>query len=271
MIDKLEDVYFSQAALAAYQTCPLKFRYRYLDNLGWLRPGPDEGKQTERLLGEQFHILAQRYFQRVDLTALRQSVTSGVLVEWFNNLTKRFPLESNVCYYPEQEIRVNQQGLKLMAKYDLLAAHTNGRVVIYDWKTPAKPLKNSPRTLQGKIYPLVLWEAALHGITRQEAITMVFWNPRFPDQEQVLGYDQLLYLADREEVTKLISTIRKKEYRDFYGIKPEVGEPPKDCGYCEFKLLCYDADEIREGTRAELELDGAFDWDSIIEIPYKEA
>jgi hypothetical protein len=103
-------------------------------------------------------------------------------------------------------------------------------------------------------------------------ITMVFWNPRFPDEEQLWTYHERLYLEDRDEICAMIAAILKKPYRDFYGIKPEDGSlPPKGCGYCEYKQLCYGADGQKSGFSAVVDPERAFSWDDIEEICYEEA
>lgn len=268
MIDKHKEMFFSQAALSKYQTCPLKFRYRHLDDLGWLKSGTNADWQAERLLGEQFHMLAQRYFQGAELGALSQMIPPGLLEEWFNHLQANFPLENNTAYYPEQEFRVDYGGTKLLAKYDLLKVDHDGRVVIYDWKTQAKQTKKRTRTLQGKIYPLILCEAAPFGPLQPEDVTMVYWNPRFPKEEEVWTYSQQLYVKDRAEINRLVTNISKKSYADFCGIKPEEGTlVPKDCNYCEFNVLCYGNKQRFAGIEESSE----FTWDDIEEIYYEEA
>jgi hypothetical protein len=273
MKDKLAQLFFSQAALATYQACPLKFRYRYWDGFGWMRGSMTEERQQERILGEQFHTLARRYFQGVDIESIERIIPQGVLVTWFANLRKRFPLQKDVKYYPEQELRLCVPSIRLIAKYDLLIARSDGHMVIYDWKTQTKPLEKSIRTLQSKIYQLMLCENSPAGQIQAENITMVLWNPRYPAEEQMLYYTDELYQQDRREIETCIASIKSKPYDAFYGIKPETAGAtvPKDCHWCEYYGLCYEAEGLSLHIMRNTGWEDGIAWDDIEEISCSEA
>jgi RecB family exonuclease len=271
MSDKRAELYFSQASLSAYQTCPLRFRYRYIDQLGWLRSAKDGEYQAERQLGEQFHLIAQRYFQQVDISSLSRHISPGLLAEWFENLCNRFPLDSRTRYYPEQELRYCKDGIKLTAKYDLLAMYPDGRVVIYDWKTAAvRQTAQRVRSLQSIIYPLVLFENAFGGVRQPEQISMIFWNPRFPHEEQVWTYDVDLYHQERKKIRNLVKGIMEKPYAEFWGIKADdISPPSKDCQRCEYRGFCYSGTSPIKGGR--LQPLHSLTWEDVEEISYEEA
>jgi hypothetical protein len=273
MEDRLELLFFSQAALSTYQACPLKFRYRYWDGLGWMRGSMTEDRQQERILGEQFHTLARRYFQGFDIDSIERTIPQGVLVTWFANLRKRFPLQKDAQYYPEQELRLCFPSMRLVAKYDLLMVRSNGHMVIYDWKTQAKPLEKTIRTLQSKIYQFMLCENSPAEQIPAEHITMVFWNPRFPEEEQVLHYTDELYRQDRREIEACIASIKNKPYDAFYGIKPEpAGDTiPKECQRCEYYGLCYEAEGFGLRITRNTGWEDSIAWDDIEEISCNEA
>lgn len=269
MTDKRNEMYFSQAALAAYQTCPLKFRYRYLDELHWLYTTQHNTHQEERRLGDHFHLLAQRYFQKVALDQLFTIASPGPLGNWLDNLRRRFPVEEGLAYYPEQELRVEIEGVRLTAKYDLLSV-SEGRVFIYDWKTRTKPWGRRVRSLQTQVYSLVLCAAAPFGTLRPDDITMVFWNPRFPSDEQVWPYSDMLYHQDRAELTGLIARITATPYQGFPAVGGAEGDPAcKECRQCEYAAVCYSARHA--GGSGEYMFEQSFSWDAIEEISYEEA
>lgn len=267
MRDNRGKMYFSQAALMAYQTCPLKFRYHYLDGLNWLAARQHDN-QVERMLGEHFHVLAQRYFQGVGLAELRRVIPPGPLSGWLDKLQVRFPLQQAVAYYPEQEIRVELNKTRLTAKYDLLAVYPDGRIIIYDWKTRTTPFVKGIRSLQAQVYAMVLCAAAPFGTIRPEAITMIFWNPRFPGDEQVWSYNESLYRQDQAELTGLISQITHMAYENFPGIKSEDGTILQPCQQCDYANICLTAGQAVLNSSLGLEPD--FSWDDIEEIAYEE-
>ena len=92
----LNKLWFSQAALSAWQGCPLKFKYRYIEGLYW--PVVTGGKLSERIeQGRQFHLLAQRYFGGQG----RGRPQGPTLATWLARLEQYLPLDSGLTYLPE--------------------------------------------------------------------------------------------------------------------------------------------------------------------------
>ncbi len=269
MKEHLQEMYFSQAALAAYQTCALKFRYRYLDELYWLQTGHAGGHAEERALGESFHLMAQRYFQNVAPDYLDAIKPSAQLKVWLNSLREKFPLRDELRYYPEQELRTVIEKARFTAKYDLLVQYPDGRIIIYDWKTQASPGPGRTRPLQARVYALVLYTAEPFGKRRPEDITTVFWNPRFPGDEQVWPYSRLLYEQDRAELTALVGKITDLQYGDFSGLRPAEDGSAKGCRWCEYAALCNAGGQV--ANAGPLPSPGDVSWDDVEEIAYEEA
>ena len=121
--------YYSQLALSIYQSCQLRFRRRYLDGLYWPRP---ISEQVE--LGMDFHLVSNRYF-----ASGQQESYGGDLGSWLEALYRFRPLAPGLVFLPEQELRLKDGPVRLVAKYDLVALEP-GRVVIYDWKTDRRRL-----------------------------------------------------------------------------------------------------------------------------------
>ena len=56
----LNELYLSQYALSTFDTCPRKFRYRYVDGLFWPRNWTSLDQRDRMEKGRLFHLLAQR-------------------------------------------------------------------------------------------------------------------------------------------------------------------------------------------------------------------
>lgn len=265
----LGDLYFSQSALAVYQKCPLKFRYRYLDSLYWPRDWGGDAEQRELIeKGKLFHQLAQRYYARGE--TITGELLSGELKEWFQELMKFRPFNARDVFCPEYELRINKGGLKLMAKFDLLYLdRSTGRMIIYDWKTNKKSFSGKSdfeNIMQTIVYLYVLQE----GVTGYSSfdkmemaeLKLIYWNPRFPANIKSVNYSQEKFKRDRAFLTDIINEIKGLEYDGFTAIEDE-----KTCRYCEYRPICFGKKpELLELEEEDLVLD--LDWETIDEIQF---
>jgi hypothetical protein len=244
---------YSQNALSTYTSCQLKFRRRYLDALYW--PRPITG-QVE--LGQSFHILCQRYFTS------GQHSCEGQLHKWMDLIVKFRPPDTNQLFLPEQELRYRAEGLRLVAKYDLLVLSDTERVFIYDWKTEKRQHTESylEKTFQTCIYRFLMaragnpyWEREI----KPSDIVMVYWNPRFPESPVTLAYNEKQYRRDESRLRQIISGIEGKDRNSFWPTTEE-----KVCRTCEYAPLC------EKGTTAtpsyQEEEDISLGWDDIEDI-----
>ncbi|WP_027340474.1 PD-(D/E)XK nuclease family protein [Halonatronum saccharophilum] len=264
----LEDMYFSASALKTYETCRLKFKRRYLDGLywpsDWVQSPEDKNIFKE---GQDFHTLAQRYYERgriVDPTNL----ISLQIEKWLENLISFRPYNDNAKFYPEQEIRVNESGIKLMAKYDLLYLGQEGQGIIYDWKTYKKQpkLEYWENNLQTIVYRYLLVKGGGNyhqkGSWPLEDIILIYWNPRYPKDYQPLNYTQWQFERDEDRIKKLIKEIKNLEIDEFYPT-----DNNKACLYCEYRPLCHGEEALKVDVEEEdLNLD--LDWDQIEEFDF---
>lgn len=265
----LDKLYFSQSALATYESCPLKFRRRYLDGLFWPRDWGGDTKQKEVIeTGKLFHRLAQRYYTRGEV--LEVDILSSELKNWFDSLRDFRMFNKKDDFYPEHEIRINRDNIKLVAKFDLLYLDKSAKkFIIYDWKTNKKPFsqrKDFMNDIQTIVYLFVLFEGGEQyfpgGQLLAKDISLVYWNPRFPRNIKTIEYNNRKYRKDREYLIKLISEIKMKKYDEFPGIEKE-----KICKYCEYCPICF-------GKKPDLielieeDLDIELDWEAIDEIQF---
>lgn len=263
-LNSLKELFFSQSALAIFNKCQRRFRYRYLDGLYW----PAEWGMNEKLKkdleqGRKFHLLAERYYSKT-LAETALSPTDR-LQAWLNRL-KNFTAAKNVVS-AEQELRLQEDNLKLLAKYDLLKYDPVGKkFVIYDWKTDKKSPadKNLADSMQSRFYLYLLTEAAynyfaadyqLHNLPR-----LVYWNPRYPTAELVIDYKEDKFKEDQQYFKNLIKEIMKAE--EF-----ELTDDLNKCRFCEYRPICRSKKpEFQEVVEEDLELD--LNWESIEELEF---
>jgi len=242
--------FYSQLALSIYQSCQLRFRRRYLDGLYWPRP---VSEQVE--LGRNFHLVSNRYF-----ISGQQESCSGDLGAWLEALYRFRPLAPGLVFLPEQELRLKDGALRLVAKYDLVAPAPD-RVIIYDWKTDRRRLsaKRCERTPQTIIYRYLMARAGNgywgHPVNPSDVV-MTYWNPRYPDRPVTLQYDDQRCQQDEEWLREVIAEIEGKDGDSFLAATDE-----KVCQTCEYSPIC------RGASSAEPEQDDFDDlsltWDEI--------
>lgn len=260
----LHDLYFSQSALVTYQSCPLKFRRRYLDGLFWPADWGDDPEQQKAVeLGRSFHLLAQRYYWRGEVFCACEE-----LILWFESLREFRPYHQQGTFLPEHVLRLADNGLKLVAKYDLLYLTSNGKVIIYDWKTNSKkPLRRYWRKhFQTIIYRYLLCKAggiySPKGLIAPEDVTMIYWNPRFPGTIEPIGYTQKEFSQDEKTLSKLLNEIVNLGYANFLATGNQ-----KSCSFCEYSPICHGKRAVQlELEEEDMDLD--LDWESIEQIQF---
>lgn len=262
LMNDVSQMYFSQHALATFDSCALKFRFRYMDGLYWPSTWAGDPKQLEAVeQGQLFHLAARRYYSGIPAGPLEEPVKS-----WFRKLERFRPRTEEAAFLPEQEIRLDAGGLKLMVKLDLLMVLPDGRGVIYDWKTtPHRPKASFfSRSLQTVVYRYVLKQAghkySPRGIFSPEDISIIYWNPRFPDEFVTLAYSREDFKRDEKILRKMIEEIKNKPYEEFFATADE-----QKCSHCVYAPICHgtsvDFSQLEE-PEDELELD----WESIEEF-----
>jgi len=258
----ISQMYFSQYALATYDTCALKFRFRYIDGLYWPSTWAGDPEQLEAIeQGELFHLAARRYYSGIPVGHLEEPVKS-----WFQELKRFRPRDSRAVFLPEQEIRMDTDGLKLLVKLDLLMVLPDGRGVIYDWKTtPHRPKASFfARSLQTIVYRYVLRRAGSKyspkGGFSSRDISVIYWNPRYPAEVDPLGYSEEDFQRDEKILRQMIGEIKAKPYEEFYATSDI-----KKCAYCVYAPICHGT-RVNYRQLEELEDELDLDWESIDEF-----
>lgn len=267
----LDQFYFSPSALGAYKDCPLRFRFRYLDGLRWSRDWSASGEDRAVMeRGRLFHLLAQRYYEGLDPQVPAGHPWAPELTRWLAELQAFCPRREGVTYYPELELRLAQDGMRLLGKYDLVAVEPDGRATIYDWKTERKmpALTYLRASMQTMVYRFLLCAAggaySPGGTFRPEQVRMVYWNPAFPRAPQSLAYDAAQHAMAQVQLRNLTASLRARPAAAFHATT-EL----RHCRGCEFRPLCHrqrPEPVLDEDLAAELEEELA--WELTPDIPY---
>ncbi|MCX7709550.1 MAG: PD-(D/E)XK nuclease family protein [Clostridia bacterium] len=260
---------FTQHSLSTFDNCPLKFRKRYLEGLKW-DSFPDERVKKRLERGNNFHLLAHRYFMGVP-TGLDQGTEEfGELNEWMECLEREFKKEPFVTYLPEYKLRMVTDPLKLEANFDLIAINED-RIEIWDWKTHgdmqgknrAALSKRFETSLQTVVYMFVLKEQLpilIGSPIESEKICMCYWQPDRPHLLAKINYSDELHERFRQILEQKIRGVLEYDYAGF-----EKALFSKHCKYCEFNWFCNNDKVDFEAMEEDEDFLDTLDWDSIEE------
>ncbi len=231
MIGILEHFVYSQNSINTYKSCPLKFKYKYIDNINWRKDDIASRNYYESLVvGSEFHLVCERYFRDIPLGIDNNPKFIG----WVNKVKNLLPKDNDSkLYLPEYEIRYNLNGNIISAKYDLVVIKDN-TIEIWDWKTESQKLeyKNYQSRMQTIVYMFLAKEVLpnLYGIDIDyKDIKMKYLQVEFEEQPITISYTKEVHEANKEKIIKYITNINNGRY----DIKNE-----KHCEYCEFNRLC---------------------------------
>src|SRR5512135_1715787 len=163
-----EGFVFSQSSLQDYMDCQRRFQLRHILRLAWPAVEAEPYLENERRIyhGAQFHKLVQQLLVGIPEAEISKSLPPvEVLQTWWHNFlitvksgSLSVLLEPGSQHFEEIALTVAIHRFRLLAQYDLLLIHPDGRVTIFDWKTSL----NHPRRtwlanrLQTHVYPFVL-------------------------------------------------------------------------------------------------------------------
>jgi RecB family exonuclease len=266
----LQERHLSAMALNTFMVCPLRFRYRYIDNLYWSRQwggSPEERKALEK--GQNFHLMARRYYSGLEPAQVADPVEQTELESWLQLMAGFLPRAFDRQYYPELDLRLNRPDLKLMAKFDLVVVDPDGRATIYDWKTekkmPAKTyLQKSAQTL---VYRYMLCAAggqySPKGRFKPEDVSMVYWNPLYPHRPVHLEYSDAQFQKDEEYLRREVAKILHTDPDMFRGT-PDQGV----CRRCEYMMICHGRRaEAVDADDEEALFEATLSWDDLPDLP----
>lgn len=258
---------FTQHSLATFEKCPLKFKKRYLEALKW-NTFPEEEVKKRLEKGNDFHLLAHRYFMNIDtdLSEMCEDVESIDL--WMKSLKENFILNENHKYLPEYKLRYVKGDLKLEANFDLIIVKDDA-IEIWDWKTHEENNKNTKfkfkqyeNTLQTKVYMFVLKELSdlvAGKEIKAENITMYYWQPSPPKIITQINYSNDLHIEFQNNLKEKLQNVLEYDYKIF-----EKEKYVKHCKMCEFNWFCNNERVSLDVTDEDFSVDD-LDWDEVEE------
>lgn len=212
-MNKLKEIYLSQSCIDTYDTCKLKFKKVYIDNIRW--------SDSNKNFGSEFHLLAQRYYIGLD-EVLDENKEEYLILE---NLKKFLKRDKNM--YTEYTIKYKKEYLKLLAKVDLINIKSD-KIVIYDWKTNKTNLDRIKleNSYQTKIY---LHNAVEEFNISPDNIQLIYYNPRLNKSLEIN------YSLDKHEKYKLEL---KNKALDIINEENFIEAIGKHCSFCNFNSIC---------------------------------
>jgi hypothetical protein len=256
------DFQLSQASLQDFADCRRRFLLRHIWRIAWPAVQTEPAFEHEYYLqqGAAFHRFAQQFFLGIPAERLSAIIQDPQLMEWWSNFShlagelKAHQLTDGWKLLPETSISATLAGVRMVAKYDLVAATPQGRLLIYDWKTThAQPRRQwLSKRLQTRVYPYLLTKAGQHindfRPGQAEQVEMIYWFANHPAQSVSFPYSTAAYQADEAYLRGMIETILRLDESEFH-----LTEDENRCAFCTYRSLCDRG--ISAGSRYDVQLE----------------
>ncbi len=241
---------FSQSSLQAFDDCPRRFWLAYVQQLPWpaVEATPIQEHEELMRLGSAFHRLVERAENGIDPEPLAAGLRPP-LSTWFAAYVEHRPGDLPAQFVEIEHVlsipyRTAHGHYRLAARYDLIAADRDGRVVIVDWKTTQQRTQPAVlrQRLQSAVYPYVLVEASAAfpwGPVRPEQVEMMYWFATTPAQPVVFRYDGAQHAANGRRLQALLDNILGRDHEDAFPlvIDTEMNRR-RFCNYCVYRSRC---------------------------------
>lgn len=236
MNKKLENFLFSQNSINTYRSCPLKFKFKYVDKLNWKQD--DEGSRDyyENLkLGSDFHLICERYFSNIP-TGI-EFLNNEEFNIWLEKIKRLVPIKDDKLYLPEYEVRYSLNNFKIQAKFDLVVLDKDS-ISIWDWKTENRKIEY--KDVENRIQTLVYLFLASETIGKiynldidYENIKLSYYQPEYYNEPITIKYSNENHNINKKQLENYIGNILNTNYDEEKNIKNI-----KHCKFCEFNKLC---------------------------------
>jgi CRISPR/Cas system-associated exonuclease Cas4 (RecB family) len=235
------DFQFSQSNLQDYAICRRRFQLRHLLKLAWPGVEVEPALEHERLLllGAVFHGMIHQAILGIPSDRLLRMAREPELKIWWDNFQAYGMQDLPGEVSPEVMLSTTVRGFRVLAKYDLIAIHEDGRLVIVDWKTTLKRPSRAAlmNRLQSKVYPYLLVRAGNHLVQADhivpEQIEMIYWFAEHPQMPERFKYDQHKFQQDENELSSMIEEIAGLDEDQF-----NLTENEQFCTSCLYRSLC---------------------------------
>lgn len=236
MNKKLENFLFSQNSINTYRSCPLKFKFKYVDKLNWKQD--DEGSRDyyENLkLGSDFHLICERYFSNIP-TGI-EFLNNEEFNIWLEKIKRLIPIKDDKLYLPEYEVRYSLNNFKIQAKFDLVVVDKDS-ISIWDWKTENRKIEY--KDVENRVQTLVYLFLASETIGKiynldidYENIKLSYYQPEYYNEPITITYSNEKHNINKKQLENYIGNILNTNYNEEKNIKNI-----KHCKFCEFNKLC---------------------------------
>jgi len=278
-MDLPDEFQFSQKSLQDYVDCKRRFLLRYVMGITWPAIETEPVLENERIiqLGAEFHHLVHQHLLGIPEVQLHGLIHDEELRSWWKSYLDfaGSMLEEDESRYPEIKISAPIEETRMVAKLDLLQAKTDGRWILFDWKTYRKRPKRQwlAERLQTHVYPYLLVRSGIafnQGKSIEpEMVQMVYWFAGFPEQLEEFCYDRKQFNTDHAFLTKLVQEISNLNEAGF-ALTPDAVR----CRFCVYRSLCDrgvkagELDEIGDIFDPETTSEVEIDFDQIDEIEF---
>ena len=233
MNQKLKYFVYSQNSLNTFKSCPLKFKYKYIDNINWKFDGIESRDYYEGLKsGSEFHLLCERYFKNIPIG---ENISEEIQL-WMQKIKDTIKIDSSKIYLPEYEARIKIKNNYLTAKYDLVIIDKDS-IEIWDWKTESQ--KTSYKNIESRMQTIVYMYLAKEVIQKIynmdipiENISMKYFRLKVDDKPITVKYSSEKYLRSKSFIENNIENISNLDF-DLH-----IQKNKNHCKFCEFNKLC---------------------------------
>lgn len=243
------DFQFSQSNLQDFVDCRRRFQLKHLLHLSWPAVESEPILETERYLelGTRFHHLIHQVALGIPYERLTVRSDDEELLLWWHQFQTAI-IENGILHelwqptahrFPEISLSGFLANTRLIAKIDLIAVHTDGRIQIFDWKTSQKVPRRQwlADRLQTKVYPYLLHTTGEflnngHPINPTQ-LEMIYWFPSNPDSPIRFKFNEQLLQSNHLYLQSLVETILRLGEDDFPMTRNE-----ERCKFCVYRSLC---------------------------------
>jgi hypothetical protein len=215
---KLVNFNYSQNSINTYKSCPVKFKYKYIDKINWMKDDIESRGYYDSLkTGLDFHLLCERHFNSIPVGMdMISDDDRNKFTKWIERVKRDISIEQNKKYLTEYEIALNLNGNKIQAMYDLIVVGEDS-IEIWDWKTEARKInyKNVESRVQTMVYMFLAKEVIpkLFGIEVDfENVKMTYYQPGFEDTKISILYDKEKHKTFKNYIVKYVDMIKKTDF-----------------------------------------------------------
>lgn len=213
---------YSPNMLKTFKSCPLKYKFKYIDRISL----PQKASFFEK--GKKVHALANYYLKGDDISKFEPTLNENEKIAWNNLKSNEFFSYKYVNSEYNLSCKIGDYwiGGRLDA---IVKKHKNESETYYilDYKTGSIP-KKPEYDYQTMVYLLCLSSAPF--ITPQDEIKFVYIDLK-NNQNCVIDFTQEKKVEYEKAITTICSNIENIQI-------PEDIEHQKMCDFCEYKKIC---------------------------------